>query len=160
MALVGRDPDRLGRVAADLAVRRPGAEVATHVVPRHDAGAIRAAVDALAAAGPIDLALVAFGSLPDQAACQDDLEAAEAALAVNGVEPALWAEALAGAMVPAGRGTLVVIGSVAGDRGRKSTTSTAPPRAWSRATSRACSIASPGPTCASSWSSRGRPTRR
>ena len=40
-------------------------------------------------------------------------------LMVNGVSPALFAEAFAGRMQQAGSGALAVIGSVAGDRGRK-----------------------------------------
>ena len=42
------------------------------------------------------------------------------ALLVNGVSPALFMEALAAAMQNSADGRLVVIGSVAGDRGRKS----------------------------------------
>ena len=49
-----------------------------------------------------------------------DLGLCEEALAVNGVSPALFAEAFAGPMQQANQGTLAIIGSVAGDRGRKS----------------------------------------
>jgi hypothetical protein len=67
-----------------------------------------------------DLVLIAHGSLPDQPACQDDLALVADALAVNGVSPALWAEAFADRLVAAGQAaTLGLIGSVAGDRGRK-----------------------------------------
>ena len=67
-----------------------------------------------------DIVLIAHGSLPDQQACQQDLELCDDALAVNGVSPALFAEAFAGPMQQANRGTVAIIGSVAGDRGRKS----------------------------------------
>ena len=41
-------------------------------------------------------------------------------LTVNGISPVLFAEAFAGPMQKANHGTLAIIGSVAGDRGRKS----------------------------------------
>ena len=69
---------------------------------------------------PPDVVLVAFGLLPDQDACEQNLQANADAQWINGVAPALYAEALANAMQQAGRGAVAVIGSVAGDRGRKS----------------------------------------
>ncbi|PTT92888.1 short-chain dehydrogenase, partial [Pelomonas sp. HMWF004] len=81
--------------------------------------AIQTLIDELARE-PIDLALIAHGSLPDQAHCQADLTLAARALAINATSPVLFAEAIAGAMARAGRGGMGVIGSVAGDRGRKS----------------------------------------
>jgi short-subunit dehydrogenase len=41
-------------------------------------------------------------------------------LDINGISPVLYAEAFASYMQKANRGTLAIIGSVAGDRGRKS----------------------------------------
>lgn len=120
LTLVGRDPVRTGSVATDLRVRGAQASVDVRSVDFEDARAIGALATALAAAGPIDLVLIAHGSLPDQPACQRDLGACAAALSVNGVSPVLFAEAFAAAFEAAGRGTLVVIGSVAGDRGRRS----------------------------------------
>lgn len=117
MTLLGRDEAELARIAADLQVRAPGATIRTAPLGASTPDAIRAALAALPA--PTDLALVAFGMLPDQGRCQADIALAEEALVVNGVAPALWAEAIVGAMVGAGRGTLVLLGSVAGDRGRK-----------------------------------------
>jgi len=70
--------------------------------------------------GAFDLAMIAHGSLPDQVACQQDIDLVDQALALNGVSPALFAEAIAAAMIEQGSGTLVIVGSVAGDRGRKS----------------------------------------
>jgi short-subunit dehydrogenase len=58
--------------------------------------------------------------LPQQTSCQDDLTAAREALDINGLSPVLVAEAFAQRMSRANRGTIALIGSVAGDRGRKS----------------------------------------
>ena len=118
--LIGRDAERLERVAADLRARGHGARVTTVVADFLGAANIARAVDAIVAEGPVDIALIAHGSLGDQATSQQDLAFCEAELEVNGISPVLFAEALASHMERAGRGTLALIGSVAGDRGRKS----------------------------------------
>ena len=80
------------------------------------------AIDALAeraAARPIDIVLIAHGFMPEQASLQADLVQCRDTLAINAVSPALFAEAFAARLARAGHGTLAIIGSVAGDRGRK-----------------------------------------
>ena len=119
LTLVGRDAARLERVAADLRVRGAGATVTVRTVDFSDPRAIRALADAIVAEGMPQQVLIAHGSLPDQQQCQRDLDAAHEALDVNGVSPVLFAEAFAGHMEPAG-GVITIIGSVAGDRGRRS----------------------------------------
>jgi short-subunit dehydrogenase len=57
--------------------------------------------------------------LPEQSLCENDLLLCRDTLEVNAVSPALFAEAFAGHFAQAGRGTIAIIGSVAGDRGRK-----------------------------------------
>lgn len=119
LTLVGRDVQRLERVAADLRARSPQSGIRVLQADFLNPAAIQATVDGIAAQGRIDIALIAHGSLPDQATCQQDLGADRQALEVNGISPALYAEALAGHMEKADHGTLAIIGSVAGDRGRK-----------------------------------------
>ena len=119
LTLVGRDAGRLERVAADLRVRSPGAEVRARSGDLLDARAIRTLVDAIVAQGMPDRVLIAHGVLPDQQACQRDLGAAFDALQVNALSPVLFAEAFAGHMEHSG-GVITLIGSVAGDRGRRS----------------------------------------
>ncbi|GMU46719.1 MAG: putative oxidoreductase [Porticoccaceae bacterium] len=121
--LIGRDPAKLDAVAADLRVRSPQSEIRTHLVSSAyftDPAAITALVDRITADHAPDIVLIAHGSLPDQAACQSDLAAMRDALITNAMSPALFAEAFAAHLLRAGRGTLALIGSVAGDRGRKS----------------------------------------
>jgi decaprenylphospho-beta-D-erythro-pentofuranosid-2-ulose 2-reductase len=120
LTLVGRDASRTGRVAADLRVRQPDSQVDVVQADFLDPPAIAATVDRIAATGVPDVVLIAHGSLPDQARCQEDLLACHQALEVNGLSPALFAEAFARHLALAGRGTIALIGSVAGDRGRKS----------------------------------------
>jgi len=120
LILIGRDQARTERVAADLRVRNPRAVIEVAVTRFADPAAIGALAASIGAAGPIDTVLIAHGSLPEQQACQNDLAACNEALIVNGVSPLLFAEGFAAQMAQAGRGTLAIIGSVAGDRGRKS----------------------------------------
>lgn len=120
LTLIGRDAARAELVATDLRVRSPQSTIRTVITDFIDPQAIQRSVDAIASAGPIDQVLIAHGSLPDQAVCQQDLLAAHEALQVNGVSPVLFAEAFVAHMRRAGRGTIGLIGSVAGDRGRKS----------------------------------------
>jgi decaprenylphospho-beta-D-erythro-pentofuranosid-2-ulose 2-reductase len=120
LTLVGRDLQRLERVATDLRVRSPQSAIRSVQADFLDPAAIAATVSGIVAAGPVDIVLVAHGSLPDQAQCQDDLAASVDALQVNGLSPVLYAEAFAKHMAQANHGTIALIGSVAGDRGRKS----------------------------------------
>ena len=120
LVLAGRNLDKLERIAADLRVRSPSSTISSVAIDFIDPIAIRAAVDQLFSAGPVDCVLIAHGSLPDQVQCQNDLSAAREALEVNGISPVLFAEAFASHLQRQDLGTLAIIGSVAGDRGRKS----------------------------------------
>ena len=118
--LVGRDAARLEANAADLRVRG-AAGVTTHVMDATDAAAhapmLAAAVERL---GGVDIALVAHGTLPDQRECETDLARLRAEIETNGVSVCLLSQLFANHFAGQGSGTLAVIGSVAGDRGRQS----------------------------------------
>ena len=117
--LVGRDHKRVERVAADLQIRSPQSSAQSVVIDFNDAAAIAALAAQTATDGKIDIVLIAHGNLPVQADCEQDLSKSQQALEINGVSPVLFAEAFAAQLQKAGRGTLAIIGSVAGDRGRK-----------------------------------------
>ena len=119
LTLVGRDADRTERVAADLRVRSTGSTVRVLAAGFSDPAGIGALVDAIVADGIPQQVLIAHGTLPDQQQCQRELVLAAEALDVNAVSPALFAEAFAGHMEPHG-GVITIIGSVAGERGRRS----------------------------------------
>lgn len=120
LTLVGRDKAKTERVAADLRVRSPQSVIRVLQADFIDPLAIRQLVDGIVAEGVVHTVLLAHGTLPDQAVCQQDLTACHDALTVNGVSPVLFSEAFVGHMQKANHGTLAIIGSVAGDRGRKS----------------------------------------
>lgn len=120
LILVGRNEQRLERAAADLRVRCPQSEIQVVQAEFLKPGAIAATVGDIVKPGRVDTVLIAHGSLPDQEECQNDLQSCRDALDINGVSPVLYAEAFAKEMEKANHGTIALIGSVAGDRGRKS----------------------------------------
>ncbi|WP_253550761.1 SDR family NAD(P)-dependent oxidoreductase [Herbaspirillum rubrisubalbicans] len=120
LTLIGRDARKLENIAADLRVRSPAAQVRIEVAHLLSATDVQAMVDDVVRQGPIDTVLVAHGFLPDQARCQEDLKATHDALEINAISPVLCAEGFAHVMSQTGMGTIALIGSVAGDRGRKS----------------------------------------
>lgn len=119
LTLVGRDEARTQRVADDLRVRSPQSMVQVMTADFVNAAAIQDAVNSIVAQAAVDVVLIAHGVLSDQVACQNDVLTCDVALQVNGVSPVLFAEAFAKPMVAANHGTIAIIGSVAGDRGRK-----------------------------------------
>lgn len=120
LVLLGRDLAKTDRVAQDLRIRSAQSSIAVETTDFLDPARIREWVDQVCAAGVPDIVLIAHGSLPDQKECQQDLLQNQQVLQLNGVSPVLFAEAFVGHMEKANKGTLAVIGSVAGDRGRKS----------------------------------------
>lgn len=115
--LVARDADRLEAICADLRVR--GGTVDGHVLDANHLAGHGAMLDAAwASLGTVDVALIAHGTLPDQAACSASVERSMAEFATNGTSVITLCVALAQRLqAPA---TLAVISSVAGDRGRAS----------------------------------------
>jgi short-subunit dehydrogenase len=120
LVLLGRDLVKTERVAQDLRIRSAQSVIAVETTDFLDPAKIREWVDQVCARGVPDIVLIAHGSLPDQKECQQDLLQNQQVLQLNGVSPVLFAEAFAGHMEKADKGTLAIIGSVAGDRGRKS----------------------------------------
>lgn len=118
--LLGRDQNKLDAIAADLSVRNPALVCQTLRPDFSSADDISKTVTDIVANGTPDIVLIAHGTLPDQQACQQDLNLAAEAIHINALSPALFAEAFAGSMQEANTGTIAIIGSVAGDRGRKS----------------------------------------
>lgn len=118
--LVARDAAKLEAVQADLLARGAVLSSAQAADLARIAGhreLVDAAADALAG---IDVALIAHGVLPDQAQCQQSFEEAQRALDVNFTSAASLVHELVNRFEKRGQGTVVALGSVAGDRGRQS----------------------------------------
>lgn len=121
LGLVARDPARLEAIAADLKVRG-AASVATLARDLAMPAQAQDLEDFALRMGGADTIMIAYGLLGDQAEAEADLEAAGRLLAVNFVSAALWALA-ARRMLEASCGSaglIVALGSVAGDRARRS----------------------------------------
>lgn len=119
IVLLGRDQARTERLAADLRVRQPAVSIEVVCGAFDTPQQVAALAEAASVGAPPDTVLVAHGFLPDQSACQADLAMAHAAIQLNALSPVMFAEAFAQRMAARG-GVIAVIGSVAGDRGRKS----------------------------------------
>ena len=120
LILIGRRPEGLDRVSSDLKVRSPESEIHPLSGDLIEAQSIRTLSQKALEGGVPDAVLIAHGSLPEQSECERDLALCQETLWINGVSPVLWAEAFAGPMQEANHGTLAILGSVAGDRGRQS----------------------------------------
>ena len=118
--LVGRDTQRLDAIADDLRVRGAAqVDVLRADMTEHDRHEeiVAAALDALP---NLDVALVAHGVLPDQQLCQADVGAALHSIDVNFLSVVSVLTPLANRLAEKESGTIAVISSVAGDRGRQS----------------------------------------
>ena len=119
IVLAGRNEERLVAVADDL-VLRGAALTKTFVVDLgycDDKAATLAQTVALM--GGVDVILLAYGTLGNQPDAERDESVAAEILAVNFTSAAQWCLAAANLLESQGVGSLVVIGSVAGDRGRR-----------------------------------------
>lgn len=120
LTLVGRDLNRLERVASDLMVRSPSCDIKTIQTNNLEPATIQALVDDIMANRSVDIVLIAHGNLPEQTDCENNLQLCYETLHVNGLSCVLYAQAFAKHMARVNHGTIALIGSVAGDRGRKS----------------------------------------
>lgn len=126
LTLVGRNSDEIARIAADVCVRGAPA-VVTAVGDLTNTAFIMTTVATFDASGDASgdastLALIAYGSLTDSTRADTDVNYLATELDTNFVSATLWAQALAErfAREDCGGGTIAVISSVAGDRGRGS----------------------------------------
>ncbi len=120
LILVGRDQKKLEIVSRDLLIRSPKTKIHIVVTDFIDPSTIQKTVDSLFVVSPIDIVLIAHGTLPEQRDCQTNLTLNCNTLEINGISPVLYAEAFAQHMTRLNQGSIAIIGSVAGERGRKS----------------------------------------
>ncbi|GAC1629508.1 MAG: SDR family oxidoreductase [Nevskia sp.] len=118
--LVARSAERLQAIADDLRLRG-ASSVASCVLDARELAAYPALLDdAARRLGGLDHALIAHGTLSDQAACQQSVELMLGEFQVNALSHMALCTELANRFEAQGRGVIAVISSVAGDRGRQS----------------------------------------
>jgi short-subunit dehydrogenase len=118
--LVARNDERLKTIAADLKVRG-AAQAYCHCIDLNDMDdhiVILNSVDA--AMGDIDTVLIAHGTLSNQKACEQSVEETLAEINTNALSTISLLTHIANRFEAKRAGTIAVISSVAGDRGRAS----------------------------------------
>lgn len=118
--LVARNSERLQAIAADLGVRG-AVRAATATLDVTDFSAHQAIIDqAERELGGLDTVLIAHGTLSDQAQCEKSVDALRREFDINALSTMALLTKLANTFEARRSGTLAVISSVAGDRGRQS----------------------------------------
>ena len=118
--LVGRNADKLAVVAADARVRG-ASHVGTAVANLDDtAGHAEVLAHGVNSLGGLDVAFLALGVLGEQPEAEKNFAAAEQIVHTNFVAPVSLLTWLANYTAQRRAGTLAVLSSVAGERGRKS----------------------------------------
>ena len=118
--LVARDPDKLKVLAEDLRIRG-AAQVMTARADALDFDRHQTLIDeAFAALNGLDTVLIAHGSLPDQKCCEQSFDQVRREFEINTMAVLSLLTHAANKFEGQGFGTLCVISSVAGDRGRQS----------------------------------------
>jgi NAD(P)-dependent dehydrogenase (short-subunit alcohol dehydrogenase family) len=118
LVLAAREAGPLEAVAADLRVR--GATVATLVTDLVDVDAERTFDDMTKQFGRVDVILLAYGVLGDQQLAESHTEEVKKIIGTNFTSAVAWCMSAANLLERQRHGCLIVIGSVAGDRGRAS----------------------------------------
>jgi len=120
LLLVGRNTLALEEISRDLKVRGVGQVN----IFSHDFTEIEKAGEMVEKSyqilGDIDIALIAFGSLPDQIKCNQDSTVMQKEILLNFNAIVVLLNELAMKLEQQRSGSIVVISSVAGDRGRQS----------------------------------------
>jgi len=118
--LVARNSEKLSQIADDISTRGAIA-VHTHVLDIANIDAHSAMLNAaIKELEKIDIVLIAHGVLPDQVACEQDVSLAIKEFNINATSTIALLTLLANQLEKQHNGTLAVITSVAGDRGRSS----------------------------------------
>jgi len=118
LLLAGRDKDRLEAMAADLRTR--GGTAAIYEGDLASIDAEMTFTEMLGQLGGVDVVLVAYGVLGDQKLAETTPAEARRILTTDFTSAAAWCLAAGKVLEAQRRGILLVIGSVAGDRGRAS----------------------------------------
>ena len=118
--LVGRREERLNNISDDLKVR--GADkIYTQLLDLSESNEHKKLLEnAESAMGGVDMLFVAYGTLPDQKKCEESIELALQEFNINCTSVLSLLGVAANMFQKQKKGHIVVITSVAGDRGRKS----------------------------------------
>ena len=117
--LLARNEERLRESTVDLKLRGASDAKALDYNAENTNNHSKIVDAAVQFLGSIDIALICHGNLPNQEACQADYRKAEDAIRVNGLSVISLCTEIVNQLRTQKKGTLVVITSVAGERGRQ-----------------------------------------
>lgn len=118
--LVARNDDRLKTIASDIEIRG-ASRVLSCRMDVNDMGQHAKLIDeAVAALGGIDVVLIAHGTLADQNSCERSVEETMMEIQTNALSSISLLTLTANHLETKRQGTIAIISSVAGDRGRAS----------------------------------------
>lgn len=121
LILIGRNEDKLNMVKADLESRDSSLKCSVKAVDFSSSKEIQNCVKNACQGKCPDIVFVAQGtSLPDNETLRNDFNQLELSVNINYLSVILFTEGFAKKMEETDSGTIAVIGSVAGDRGRNS----------------------------------------
>jgi short-subunit dehydrogenase len=118
LVLMGRDAKKLATLQAELSDRVAAVVSADFDELVANEARVQEAIRVLETTGGLDVALIAHGSLGDQLESERSFAHAEAVLRTNFTSVVSFVVPLANHFEARGKGALVVLSSVAGDRGR------------------------------------------
>ncbi len=117
--LIGRDEARVSALGDDLKVRGAtllGSAVLDLTKTKEHEKVLNAAFDTMKS---VDLVLICHGNLPNQSECETNYKAALEAININALSTVSMLGILGERFIEQGKGTIAVVTSVAGDRGRQ-----------------------------------------
>ncbi len=117
--LIGRDQARVSALGDDLTVRGAkllGSTILDLTKTNEHNKVLSEAFDTMKS---VDLVLICHGNLPDQSECETSYKAALKAVDVNALSTISLLSILGERFIEQGKGTIAVVTSVAGDRGRQ-----------------------------------------
>tara|TARA_A100001037_G_scaffold296644_1_gene317426 strand:+ start:531 stop:1280 length:750 start_codon:yes stop_codon:yes gene_type:complete len=120
LTLVGRDLDKLNQIVADLKIRGLTDNIDSISADFLDPLSIKKTVRLITCKKQVDLVFIAQGTMSPQYMYQEDLQLLANSISINAISPILFAEEFANSFEKTGTGSIAIIGSVAGDRARKS----------------------------------------
>lgn len=121
LVLAARNGDRLNQLAIDLKIRgATQCETVDMDLAQEELAPLSFTRMVAALDGPVDAIFVFYGALGNQRAEEGDIAAALNNIRINFTSAAAWCLAAANQLEHQGRGVLVAVSSVAGDRGRQS----------------------------------------
>lgn len=119
--LAGRNRDRLDTVVKDLGVRSPDAKVHSDFFDANDLEShVSLLESADATLGGVDTVLIAHGTLADQIGCERSVSETLAEIHTNALSTVALLTEIANRFEARRSGTIAVMSSVAGERGRAS----------------------------------------